>query len=134
MKSTGLDAVRTLFNNSMTNLVSLILSIILQLWPIKFRVQNVRRMRLGTELGGLNIGQSVEYAIWLPLVGWGSIRAVFRGTYAIPQWRVTEFQREMDRDNSIDGSLHCPRQSHWLCRIWEKVKRSRKYDPPSEKR
>ena len=118
----------------MTNFVSLILSIILQLWPVKFRVQKVRRLRLGTGLGGLNVGQTVDYAIWLPLIGWSSIRAVFRGTFAIPQWRVTDFQREMSRDNSIEGSLHCPRQAGWLRRCWAKIFRSSPTDPPNETR
>lgn len=95
----------------MTNFISLILSIILHLWPVKFRVQKVKRLRLGSELGGLHIGQSVEYALWLPFFGWSSIWAVFRGAYAIPRWRVIGFRRNPGHDGFEDQN---PRQTSWF--------------------
>ena len=133
MKLTGLDSPNS-FNSGMTNFVNLILSIILQLWPVKFRIQKVKRLRLQNGLGGLHIGQSVEYAIWLPFIGWSSVRAVFRGTYAIPQWRVTEFQRDMNRDNTIKGSLYGPRQTGSLRRFWSMISRSETNDSQHETR
>lgn len=95
----------------MTNFISLILSIILHLWPVKFRVQKVKRLRLGSELGGLHIGQSVEYALWLPFFGWSSIWAVFRGAYAIPRWRVTGFQRKSGHGGMDEYQK--PRHTQW---------------------
>ena len=95
----------------MTNVISLILSIILHLWPVKFRVQKVKRLRLGSEMGGLHIGQSVEYALWLPFFGWSSIWAVFRGAYAIPRWRVTGFQRKSGHGGMDEYQK--PRHTQW---------------------
>jgi hypothetical protein len=85
----------------------LILSILLRFWPLKFRVQGVNRGCLSDDQSGLERIGAVEYAVWLPFLGWSSAWAVFQAPGQFPRWRVVRFQWEFDSSRG-----HWPRGEH----------------------
>lgn len=81
----------------MINVFYLILSILLRYWPLKYRVHGVKRSGSDVDRESVRLGQAVEYAVWLPFLGWITAWAVFLGPGEFPRWRVIRFQRDIGR-------------------------------------
>ena len=82
-----------------------ILSYLLGIWPFKFRKQAVRRSGRPRRFDS----QAVEYALWFPFLGWGSVWAVYLGPTQIPNWHLVSVC--FDRSDHLDFRRNCDNQS-----------------------